>query len=150
MNLYSSKIFISGFLSAAPPRLFQTQTFEREVEGPRGFFFYSYCIREFSQYLACASARSIIMVFLGSPITHVARGGEIGPASGILVRRESRTGCNFLTKVTGKVFRPCLCFLNFYSKIKIADAITVVHSPRLSPTPLWVMFVVRTILLEIR
>jgi len=32
MNLCSSKLFISVFLSAAPPRLFQTQTFEREVE----------------------------------------------------------------------------------------------------------------------
>lgn len=37
-----------------------------------------------------------------------------------------------------------------YSKIRIADAITVVQRPRLSPTPLWVMLVVRTILLEIR
>jgi len=37
-----------------------------------------------------------------------------------------------------------------YSKIKMADAITVVQRPRLSPTPLWVMLVVRTILLEIR
>jgi hypothetical protein len=54
MNLYSSKIFISVILSAAPPRLFQTETLKREVEGPRGFFFYSYCIREFSQYLACS------------------------------------------------------------------------------------------------
>jgi len=56
MNLYSSKVFISVFLSAAPPRLFQTETFEREVEGPLGFFFYPYCIREFSQYLACSEA----------------------------------------------------------------------------------------------
>jgi hypothetical protein len=37
-------MFISVILSAAPPRLFQTETREREVEGPRGFFFYSYCI----------------------------------------------------------------------------------------------------------
>jgi len=37
-----------------------------------------------------------------------------------------------------------------YSKIRIAEAITVVQRPRLSPTPLWVMLVVRTILLEIR
>jgi hypothetical protein len=50
MNLYSSKMFISVILSAAPPRFFQTEILKREVEGPRGFFFYSYCIREFSQY----------------------------------------------------------------------------------------------------
>jgi hypothetical protein len=37
-----------------------------------------------------------------------------------------------------------------YSKIKIAEAITVVHLPRLSPTPLCVTLVVRTILLEMR
>lgn len=36
-----------------------------------------------------------------------------------------------------------------YSKIRMAEAITVVQRPRLSPTPLWVMLVVRTILLEI-
>ena len=36
------------------------------------------------------------------------------------------------------------------SKISTADAITVVHSPRLSPTADWVTFAVRTILLEIR
>jgi len=36
MNLSSSKVFISVFLSAAPPRLFQTETLKREVEGPRG------------------------------------------------------------------------------------------------------------------
>ena len=36
------------------------------------------------------------------------------------------------------------------SKIRIAAAITVIHLPCLSPTPLWVMFVVRTILLEMR
>jgi len=40
MSFYSSKMFISVILSAAPPRLFQTETLEREVEGPRGFFFY--------------------------------------------------------------------------------------------------------------
>jgi len=54
MNLYSSKVFIPVFLSAAPPRLFQPETLEREVEGPRRFFFYPYCIREFSQRLACS------------------------------------------------------------------------------------------------
>ena len=38
----------------------------------------------------------------------------------------------------------------FYSKIRIADAITVVHKARLSPTAVCVMLVVRTILLEMR
>jgi hypothetical protein len=32
-------MFISVILSAAPPRHFQTETLEREVEGPRGAFF---------------------------------------------------------------------------------------------------------------
>jgi hypothetical protein len=32
MNLSSSKVFISVFLSAAPPRFFQPQPLEREVE----------------------------------------------------------------------------------------------------------------------
>lgn len=36
------------------------------------------------------------------------------------------------------------------SKIKTADAITVVHNPRLSPTADCVTFAVRTILFEIR
>jgi hypothetical protein len=37
-----------------------------------------------------------------------------------------------------------------YAKISTADAITVVHSPRLSPTADCVTFAVRTILLEMR
>ena len=77
-ELISSKMFISVILSAAQPRLFQTETLEREVEvepscgrlspqaksraksrepfGPRRFFFYSYCVREFSQHLSPAHA----------------------------------------------------------------------------------------------
>ena len=52
MSLDSSKMFISVILSEAPQRFFQTETLEREVEGPRGFFSYPYCIREFLQYFA--------------------------------------------------------------------------------------------------
>jgi len=54
MKLYSIRVFMSVFLSVAPPRFFQTETLEREVEGPRRFFFYPCCLREFSQYLACS------------------------------------------------------------------------------------------------
>jgi len=32
-------MFITVILSAAQPRFFQTEILEREVEGPRGFFF---------------------------------------------------------------------------------------------------------------
>ena len=40
--------------------------------------------------------------------------------------------------------------IHSYSKIRMAAAITVVHSPRLSPTAVWVIFMVRTILLDSR
>jgi hypothetical protein len=39
---------------------------------------------------------------------------------------------------------------SLYSKIRMAEAITVVHLPRLSPTAVCVQLVVRTILLEMR
>ena len=40
--------------------------------------------------------------------------------------------------------------VRFYSNIRIAAAIVVVHSDFLSPTADWVMFIVRTILFDIR
>ena len=59
MNYIQATRFILFFLilSAAPPRLFQTETLERELKDPEGFFFYPCCIREFSHKIP------IIMVF---------------------------------------------------------------------------------------
>ena len=93
MNLYSSKMFISVFLSAAPPRLFQTQPLEREVEvepglrasepageipsavegAPKDPRILLLFIRHQGVLTipACSSARSIIMVFLSSAFATV-------------------------------------------------------------------------------
>ena len=56
-----------------------------------------------------------------------------------------------VTQRKGAIFAPFAFKLKLrYSKIRIAAAITVVHSPRLSPTAVCVWFMVRTILLDSR
>ena len=58
----------------------------------------------------------------------------------------SKNGCTLPTTWTANSWGA----LQSSSPMRIAAPKTVVHRPRLSPTADWVMFMVRTILLEIR
>src|SRR4051794_18121384 len=70
---------------------------------------------------------------------------------GMTPKTKASVGCPPALQLVGcRARRRSRLRLYNYSKIRIAAAMTVVQRPRLLPTAVWVMFAVRTILLERR